>query len=175
MVTSGTERALAAYQIRITSLGRICPLQHKARYSWPDQPGARFLNRTFLENTCKLFNKKVTGFSPDVLDLFENYRWPGNVRQLRHEIERLVALTPAGELITPHKCSPELQGLKDDILSDDLDLDNPLVHQVQQLEIRLISKALQQTGGNRLKAAELLGITRQGLYKKMKRYQIDPR
>lgn len=133
------------------------------------------LSMAFLEDTCKLFNKKVAGFSPDVLDLFENYRWPGNVRQLRHEIERLVALTPAGELITPHKCSPEIHGPKDDILSDDLDLDNPLVHQVQQLEIRLISKALQQTGGNRLKAAKLLGITRQGLYKKMKRYQIDPR
>jgi two-component system response regulator AtoC len=54
-----------------------------------------------------------------------------------------------------------------------LDPDNPLAHQVRQLEIRLISKALQQTVGNRLKTAKLLGITRQGLYKKMKRYQTD--
>jgi transcriptional regulator with PAS, ATPase and Fis domain len=131
------------------------------------------LSMAFLEDVCNLFNKKVAGFSPYILDLFNNYQWPGNVRQLRQEIERLVALTPAGEIITPDKCSRELQGLEDSTLSDDLDLDNPLAHQVQLLEIRLISKALQQTAGNKLKAAKLLGITRQGLYKKMKRYQID--
>ena len=37
------------------------------------------------------FKKKVSGFSKDALTLFENYAWPGNVRQLRHEVERLVA------------------------------------------------------------------------------------
>ena len=45
--------------------------------------------------------------------------------------------------------------------------------QVKSLEIELIEKALTESNGNRVKAAESLGITRQGLHKKMKRYQID--
>ena len=66
------------------------------------------LSLAFLEDICNLFNKQIAGFSPEVLNLFDNYNWPGNVRQLRQEIERLVALTPTGELITLDKCSQEL-------------------------------------------------------------------
>ncbi|MFH1992793.1 MAG: helix-turn-helix domain-containing protein [Pseudomonadota bacterium] len=130
------------------------------------------LSMSFLEDISNLFNKKIAGFSPEVLNVFENYSWPGNIRQLRREIERLVALTPQGELISPDKCSPELLTPPNQTLPESVRLDDSLGHQVQLLETRLIAKALQETAGNRLKAATLLGITRQGLYKKMKRYQI---
>ena len=75
---------------------------------------------------CNLFNKKIAGFSPDVLNLFDNYNWPGNVRQLRQEIERLVALTPTDEFITLDKCSPELLSADHGIHTADLDLKVPL-------------------------------------------------
>ncbi|MBL7181080.1 MAG: sigma-54-dependent Fis family transcriptional regulator [Desulfobacterales bacterium] len=130
------------------------------------------LSMSFLEDISNLFGKKIAGFSPEVLNVFENYSWPGNIRQLRREIERLVALTPQGELISPDKCSPELLTPPNQTLPESVRLDDSLGHQVQLLETRLIAKALQETAGNRLKAATLLGITRQGLYKKMKRYQI---
>lgn len=128
--------------------------------------------RAFLEDICKLFNKNIAGFSPDVLDLFENHDWPGNVRQLRQEIERLVALTPEGEFITLDKCSKELLSTDDGIHPAQLNFEVPLADQVQALEIKLITGALEETGGNRIKAANLLGITRQGLYNKLKRYRI---
>jgi len=128
----------------------------------------------FLEEISRRFNKKVAGFSPELLNLFEDYTWPGNVRQLRSEVERLVALTPEGTVIGPEKCSRELlsatpaAGRRTETLSS---LSIP--DHVKSLEIKLIEKALDDSKGNRVKAAEALGITRQGLHKKMKRYQID--
>ena len=128
----------------------------------------------FLEEISRRFNKKVAGFTPELLNLFEDYHWPGNVRQLRSEVERLVALTPEGTVIGPEKCSRELLsvsppvGRRDEIVSS---LSIP--DQVKSLEMKLIKKALAENNGNRVKAAEALGITRQGLHKKMKRYQIE--
>jgi len=131
------------------------------------------LSLAFLEDICGRFKKPIAGFSPGVLGLFENNHWPGNVRQLRREIERLVVLTPPDEFISVDHCSPELEAPKDDIPSEDLGMDRPLSQQVRSLETRLIFRALKETAGNKMKAAKLLGITRQGLYKKLKRYQID--
>ena len=51
---------------------------------------------SFLSDVWKLFKKSIPGFAPELLARFEGYSWPGNVRQLLHEIERLVALTPEG-------------------------------------------------------------------------------
>jgi transcriptional regulator with PAS, ATPase and Fis domain len=130
------------------------------------------LSMAFLEDICNLFNKKVGTFSTDLLKLFENYKWPGNIRQLRREIERLVALTPAGSRMTPNRCSPDLLGEGRGANIFQVNDTAPLQDQVKDLEIRLIYRALKMTGGNRSKTAELLGITRQGLYKKIKRYKI---
>jgi transcriptional regulator with GAF, ATPase, and Fis domain len=131
---------------------------------------------TFLEEISRRFNKKITGFSPELLNLFEDYSWPGNVRQLRSEVERLVALTPEDSVIGPEKCSRELLSASP-IQPAERRKETPrslsIPDQVKSLEIRLIEKALAESGGNRVKAAESLGITRQGLHKKMKRYQID--
>jgi transcriptional regulator with GAF, ATPase, and Fis domain len=128
----------------------------------------------FLEDVCRRFERPVTGFSSEVLNLFETSHWPGNVRQLRREIERMVVLTPAGEPITLDKCSRDLvkavsRGATEEA-SGSLYL--PLPDQVRALEVSMIQKALQEAGGNRTRAAELLGITRQGLHKKIKRYGI---
>lgn len=127
----------------------------------------------FLSETCDRFNKKLAGFSPEVIQLLMDYDWPGNVRQLHSEVERLVALTPSGEFIQPEKCSAELFA-GGAIRSANTAATLSIPEQVRHLEIRLIRKALRNTSGNRVKAAALLGITRQGLHKKMKRYQISP-
>jgi transcriptional regulator with GAF, ATPase, and Fis domain len=130
----------------------------------------------FLEEISRRFNKKISGFSPELLNMFEDYNWPGNVRQLRSEVERLVALTPEGDAMDPEKCSRELLLLTSPFAETRPDeslggLSIP--NQVKALEIRLIERALQKSNGNRVKAADSLGITRQGLHKKMKRYEMD--
>lgn len=125
----------------------------------------------FLEDICRRFNKKIAGFSPEVLNLFEDYLWPGNVRQLRSEVERLVALTPEGEFIKVDKCSrPLLETPAAKSLAPVAGFSIP--DQVKALEVRLITEAMKKTGGNRVRAAALLDITRQGLHKKMKRYNL---
>ncbi|HKJ14809.1 MAG: sigma-54-dependent Fis family transcriptional regulator [Desulfobulbaceae bacterium] len=128
----------------------------------------------FLEEISRRFNKKITGFSPELLNLFEDYTWPGNVRQLRSEVERLVALTPENTVIGPEKCSREVLSATPAPARKEKTLGSlSIPDQVKSLEIELIEKALTESSGNRVKAAEALGITRQGLHKKMKRYEID--
>ncbi|OGQ97601.1 MAG: hypothetical protein A2521_10505 [Deltaproteobacteria bacterium RIFOXYD12_FULL_57_12] len=125
----------------------------------------------FLAKICRRFQKKLPGFSPEVLKVFSDYAWPGNVRQLHSEIERLVALTPPGEYIRADKCTPELlRGKRIAATAGSTGLSMPA--QTQALEIDLINKALEQSNGNRARAAVLLGISRQGLHKKMKRYRL---
>ena len=129
---------------------------------------------TFLEEVSRRFSKKVAGFTPELLNLFEDYHWPGNVRQLRSEVERLVALTPEGTVIGPEKCSRELLSVSSSTdRRDEFVSSLSIPDQGKSLEMKLIKKALVESNGNRVKAADSLGITRQGLHKKMKRYQID--
>ena len=126
---------------------------------------------TFLEQTSKRFNKSVGGLPPKISELFEKYHWPGNVRQLQREIERLVTLTPEGEPIRVEYCSDEIKGSDYSEKVKTLG-GGTLPQKVKALETSEIEKALKKVRGNKVQAADILGITRQGLYKKMKRYGI---
>lgn len=145
---------------------RIPPLRERKEDIIP-------LATSFLEEISNTFNKKIAGFSSDVLNLFESFHWPGNIRQLRREVERLVTLTPSGEQIHMDKCSPDIQRAHDADMQCRETSTLSIPEQVRKLETRLIKKALKESGGNMVKAARMLDITRQGLYKKKKRYEID--
>ena len=103
------------------------------------------------------------------------YAWPGNVRQLRNEIERAlvhVQSEPA-PVIRISILSPDVRGTAygaEGGAGDEHDLDQIL----SQTEKAVIESVLAQTGGQVTAAAESLGLTRQGLYKKMKRLGVDP-
>ncbi|MGV1100184.1 sigma 54-interacting transcriptional regulator [Thiovibrio sp. JS02] len=129
---------------------------------------------SFLGQINKHFRKKVAGFSNEVLQAFEEYGWPGNVRQLRREVERLVALTADGAVIPLEKCSKELlaAGGRPGRETSRERHGYSLPDAVRNLEVSLIEQALRKTGGNRTRAAELLRLTRQGLLKKLKRYRL---
>jgi DNA-binding NtrC family response regulator len=128
----------------------------------------------FLAHICDRFGKRVAGFSPSVIRRMETFSWPGNVRQLRREVERLVALTPEGEMIPPDHLSPELAGAEEagGGTADETEGVGTLPDRVAALEIKMIRSAMAEMGGNRTRAADRLGVTRQGLYKKMKRYGL---
>ncbi|MEN8198808.1 MAG: sigma-54-dependent Fis family transcriptional regulator [Thermodesulfobacteriota bacterium] len=130
---------------------------------------------SFLEGTNERFKKKVSGFSPPLLALLEAYPWPGNVRQLLKEVERLVALTKDDHLMQVETCSRELRTFcaTHDVDTGDVGGDVfSLPEQVSSLEKRLIKRAMEKESGNKTQAAKLLHITRQGLLKKIKRYQL---
>ncbi|GAB6042865.1 sigma-54-dependent Fis family transcriptional regulator [Endothiovibrio diazotrophicus] len=134
------------------------------------------LTTAFVQEITQRFGKHLLPFPPELTTVFERYPWPGNVRQLRREVERLVALTPDGGSPSPDLCSAELRqylaegGESREVLAGEED--GTLPEQVEVLERRLIRQALEATGGNKLRAAERLGITRQGLHKKLNRYGI---
>jgi len=130
---------------------------------------------SFLEDTNRRFKKKVAGFSPKLLALFEEYPWPGNVRQLLKEVERLVALTGNDLPMEVETCSRDLRAFASSNRMGEmhvLENEYALPDQVTTLEKRLIVKALAETEGNKTQAAKLLQITRQGLFKKIKRYGL---
>jgi transcriptional regulator with PAS, ATPase and Fis domain len=124
---------------------------------------------SFLSETSQRFNKRVGGFSTEVLSVFEKYHWAGNVRQLRREVERLVALTTDGERIEISSCSRELQDIEQSN-QEEFQGCGPLAEQLHQIESKIILTTLEETGGNKSEASRILGITRQGLDKKLKRH-----
>jgi transcriptional regulator with GAF, ATPase, and Fis domain len=129
----------------------------------------------FLSDVCRRFNKTVPGFEPELLRQFEEFAWPGNVRQLLREVERLVALAPEGQLLSAYLSSADLRTTHSEARGEPLAPMRfaDLPEQVHALEIALIRGALEAAGGTKSRAAKALGITRQGLHKKMKRYQFD--
>ena len=132
------------------------------------------LSLHFLKLTNERFGKNIPGFSPHVLSVFETYSWPGNVRQLQKEIERLVALTNDGQIIQPEQLSRELHTLYSSQNTQSTETTDggylALPEQINRLEIILIQKAMRSSKGNKTNAAKLLAITRQGLDKKIKRH-----
>ena len=136
------------------------------------------LAQSILKTTCIKNNKKTKGFSPQVLGLFEEYDWPGNVRQLFQEVEHLVTLTPERKEITIKDCSQKLtNGIKNNKNSDEVSgkcgkTEEPLHVQVERCERRCIETALKRTGGNKQKASLLLGISRRWLHKKINQHNL---
>lgn len=133
------------------------------------------LSLHFLKLTNERFEKEIPGFSTEVLHVFDSYGWPGNVRQLQKEVERLVALTKDGQLIQPDTLSRDLHSLYRRQQKNTSEISEgylALPEQTTQLEIILIKKAMLSTKGNKTKAAKLLSISRQGLDKKIKRHGL---
>jgi DNA-binding NtrC family response regulator len=119
-------------------------------------------------------NRNVPAFSPEVLLRLSAYEWPGNVRQLENTIERLVLLA-GSRPVTLEDLPPNLRGDVVDINAGLLDLPPSGVDLrllLAQLEERFIDQALQRTGGNKNRAAELLGMNRTTLVEKLRRRNV---
>jgi two-component system NtrC family response regulator len=113
--------------------------------------------------------------APSALQWFLQSDWPGNVRELRNTLESVVAIARQGvvQLADIQLLHGELMDTPENELVLPADLDGgSLEQQVRALEIQLLSQALQQAGGNRSQAARQLGLSRQGLLKKIERYGL---
>ena len=111
--------------------------------------------------------------APDAIDLLHVHAWPGNVRELENEMQRALALVEPGETIAARHLSERLQQALRPVTESGIDpRADTLQRQVARLEAWLIRRALEAHGDRRAATARTLGITREGLYKKMKRYGI---
>ncbi|RPJ74163.1 MAG: sigma-54-dependent Fis family transcriptional regulator, partial [Acidobacteria bacterium] len=134
----------------------------------------------FLREACDRLGKPDVQLSAEALDLFSQHWWPGNVRQLRNEIQRAVALSMPGGLVGPEHLSPGFGAIESEAHARPLEasaprLDRTLGSAVDQLERDMIKAALDRSAGNISETARLLGLTRRGLYLKMRRLGLEGR
>ena len=149
------------------------------------------LAQRFALRTAEEMNKEMHGISPEALLMLQEYDWPGNVRELQHAVERAVILSPE-LLIQPAAFDRARFGLaqhtggptpsRSQMAIPALDL-RPSAHphgtvvltslNVGQAEEHLIARALEVSGGNRTRAAELLGISVRTLRGKLNRSPED--
>jgi len=144
----------------------------------------------FLQKAKQEFGIDSMECSSEVLDLFKTYRWSGNVRELENAIKRAVLLSP-NQVLIPIDFPDLLEGDKYQRNSESLEalvaqkLENSLVRMnlkemnnlyemvLHQVERPLINIVLQKTRGNQIKTADILGINRNTLRKKIKILDID--
>ena len=113
----------------------------------------------------------------EALALFSRYSWPGNVRELENEVERIAVLHPKAARIEAHMLSDRItHRARAETVDVHLLYDSPLPRAVGYLEESLVRKTLAVTNWNKTQTARRLGVSRQGLLKKIKRYRIvrDP-
>jgi len=133
--------------------------------------------RHFLAIYTKLEGKDVRGFSDEVVALFRHYDWRGNnVRELENEVRRCVALCADGDLISLDAVRPELLAMCGAVLASGGAAPGDsfsLKHEVEALEQSRIREALERHAQSKQDAAHYLGLSRTGLYTKMRKYGIE--
>ena len=116
--------------------------------------------------------RKVKGFSKEAINILFDYEWPGNVRELKNTVRKAVLLA-GSEYLVPDDLLPFLEykskaeiaaGGTSEISSGSMSFKS----EIEKIEKGLIEKALKQTGGSKVKAADILGMNRKALYRKMK-------
>jgi len=164
LVASGEFLKDLYYRLRVIAI-EIPPLRERKE----DIP---LLAEHFLAHFNQQNGKRIAGFTHEAMNALVAHSWPGNVRDLRHEIERAVAIADDGATIGVGALGPELNdesprprvSLRSDEKMPDL---------IERIERDLVEKALRKTAGNRSHAAKLLGISRRGLLNKIARYSIS--
>jgi transcriptional regulator with PAS, ATPase and Fis domain len=115
--------------------------------------------------------KMVAGFSQQAMDLLEAYDWPGNVRELQNEVQRLVIQVRDGEFISPEMLSPRVRGIEG-VVERVRPSKGTLKEMVDQVERWLLVEALREHENNKTATAKTLGITREGLHKKLRAFGL---
>ena len=155
MVEEGTFRQDLLYRINTIEI-HIPPLRERGE-------DVLLLADYFLQRFNHKYKKEINGLNREAKQKLMRYAWPGNVRELQHAIERAVIMSDAS-LLKPNdfmlKPQPEKKSELEEILN------------LEQLEKRAIELALKRCGGNVSQAAELLGVTRYALYRKMEKLKL---
>jgi transcriptional regulator with PAS, ATPase and Fis domain len=163
LVESGKFRKDLFYRLSVVRL-HLPPLRERRE----DIP---LLLRHFLEKAAQPTGGAVKTIEPVALGKLCRYGWPGNVRELENEIARAGAF--AGASIGLSDISPHIQTGQDPSETVRNEPDSLRIkHRVERLERQLIREAMGRSQGNQTKAATLLGLSRFGLQKKLRRYNL---
>jgi DNA-binding NtrC family response regulator len=159
-VASGRFRQDLFYRLNV--MGLRLPTLAERRGDVP------LLAQYFLKKAAAAMGRPVTEIAPEAMALLAAYDFPGNVRELANLIERGVALAP-GTRLEPEHLPDDLRELKVHTYS----WQPGTLPTLEAQEGEYIRWVLGQTGGNRTRAAEILGIDRVSLWRKLKKYGIE--
>jgi transcriptional regulator with GAF, ATPase, and Fis domain len=169
-VERGEFRRDLYYRLSVMPI-RVPPLRERPE----DVP---ILAHHFAQRAAADLHREITAVAPDALSLLQRYDWPGNVRELQHAVERAVILTPGSVLaassfetirasVTGRRSSREFAVLTADTKPEGSVVLTTL--NIDEAEATLVERALHATGGNKTKAAELLGVSDRTLRNKLSR------
>jgi DNA-binding NtrC family response regulator len=123
----------------------------------------------FLHRSAESRNEPVKEVSPDALEVLQSFSWPGNVRELENALERAVILT-TGEVIDVAVLPERLTERRVEPLVSERPQANPTLDAIERAYIMWV---LQSEGGNKTRAAEVLGIDPSTLYRKLSRFGVE--
>jgi hydrogenase-4 transcriptional activator len=176
MVAGGKFREDLYYRLNVIRL-RVPPLRER-RSEIPT------IVNYYLNHYSAKFGRRDIEITPQSVDLLMVCDWPGNVRQLCNEIQRIVARAEDGAVLTPDQLSPELRRMSAPatpqsaitplgVVGSNSGQHVTLADALSELERRMIAEALRKHGGNISRAARELGLTRRGLYLKLERHEMS--
>ncbi len=162
-VKAGRFREDLYYRLKVFPI-RVPPLRERR----DDVP---LLAGHFLQRYTKEFGKPVAGFAQDAMELLIAYDWPGNVRELENEVQRMVIQADPDSFVASDILSPRLRKMEG-VVNQAGVTKGTLKEMVEQVEKFLLIEALREHGNNKTSAAKTLGITREGLHKKLRQLKI---
>jgi hydrogenase-4 transcriptional activator len=178
MVAEGKFREDLYYRLNVIRL-RVPPLSER-RSEIP------LIVNYYVNHYAAKFGRRDIGMTPQAVDLLMVCDWPGNVRQLCNEVQRVVARAEDGAVIGPEQLSPELRrtSAAAPTAASVTAIDAPtsagtlrqgitLAAAVEELERQMIGEAMRKHRGNITRAARELGLTRRGLQLKLGRYDLS--
>ena len=133
----------------------------------------------YIESFGKRLRKRVHTLAPDVAAAFRRYEWPGNVRELRNVIERALILEDGDVITMKYVPRAVIEGIKQSIAEDGQTMAGALSSfrlpaegvSLDEVEMALVRQAIERSGGNQTKAAELLAISRDQLRYRLKKLE----
>jgi two-component system, NtrC family, response regulator HydG len=160
MVKQGLFREDLYYRLRVVGIN-VPSLEERK----DDIP---LLVGSFIRKFNDRYGRKIQNVAPEAIDVLLSHNWPGNVRELEHAIEHSFVVTPA------QSRTISIESLPAELLNEKAPEDRPLPVFASKIrdeadEKQNLLEVLEQSGGNKTKTAQILGITRSGLYKKMRR------
>jgi transcriptional regulator with GAF, ATPase, and Fis domain len=162
-VAEGRFRQDLYYRLRVFPL-RIPPLRERR----DDVP---LLAVYFLKKYSAEFGKPAAGFSQQAMELLQSYAWPGNVRELENEVQRLVIQIDPNSFVQPDLLSPRIRQVGS-VIDRVRPEKGTLKEMMDQVEKWLLVEALREHDNNKSATAKTLGITREGLHKKLKGFGL---
>ncbi|WP_152395592.1 sigma-54 interaction domain-containing protein [Paenibacillus guangzhouensis] len=170
MIADGKFREDLYYRLNVLSM-EIPPLRQRKEDIYD-------LTQSFLHEFSLVYGRHIQDIPPEVIRYLVQYDWPGNIRELRNTIERLVIFATDGMIKTDYLPSALYQETaRPAEASSSAPMDRHLgVHAYQEtmdaFERNLLQQALEEVQGNKLEMAKLLGVSRATLYNKLKRFGL---